>query len=179
MVKVAKPSRSKKLLLISTPLVVASLFLGISFGLHSWPFHKAVNKYEADSRRDITANPSPKNNNLPDKSDTSTTNTTSDQVPIDTALTAKITEAQQSGNTIHFTASTTNAAATGTCVVTFSNPNDRPVTKQFSATDDSGSATCSTNISAFEFSYLGQWTVEFHYYLNDKQATASSTITIK
>lgn len=183
MSKKTRPSHYGKLRFAVVFFGLIGLFFGVAYATHSGPFHKANSQSAADSHRNITANPSPKNNNPADKSNASpgpTGDKESNQIPVNTSLNAAITELGEADNTIHFAASIQNASAGGTCVVTFSNPNDRPVTKQFTPVSSANSAVCGpVNISAFEFSYLGQWSVEFHYYINGQQATANSTITIK
>jgi cytoskeletal protein RodZ len=147
-----------------------------------WPFTQKTS-INPDAIRNNTDNPSPKNNNPPSKADSSATATdgqTSDQVPVDTTLTASITQLEETNNTVKFAATVQHATSAGSCVVTFSNPNDRPVTQQFTATNANNVSTCGPiTISANEFSYLGKWNVSFHYYVGDTQATATSEITIQ
>lgn len=163
------------------------LVLVLAYGLaaHSrtwWPFHATSQTDQNASRNEKVANPSPKNNAIPSKTDTSssTSGETSDQVPVDHSLNASITQLSEANGQVNFKAQVSNASGTGTCVVTFSNPNDRPVTKQFNATYSAGVASCGPiSIPAEEFSYLGQWQVSFHFYINSSQASAESSLVIK
>jgi cytoskeletal protein RodZ len=165
---------------IAIPLLVIILAFGVTWTTHTWPFRTSAN--DPDSHRNITSNTSPKNNN-PSGKDTTTSPTgdqTSNQVPVSKTLSAAITQLTEVNNTVKFTATVQNADSAGTCVVTFSNPNDRPVTQQATATNADGVSTCGPiSIPANEFSYLGQWNVDFHYYVGDQQATTSSVITIQ
>lgn len=179
-----KQSKNKKYLALAAILVV--LLAGYSLAAHHqswWPFHVESHADKNAARNDTVANPSPKNSSIPDKTGLSSStdaSKNSDQIPVDTSMTASIAQLSETDGQVNFTGKVTNTDSAGTCVVTFSNPNDRPVTKQFTATYANGTSQCGPmHVSAYEFSYLGQWQVSFRYYTGDKQATAESTIAIK
>jgi cytoskeletal protein RodZ len=177
-VRTQRNSRGK--FLIALPLLVIIVALATTWTTHTWPFQRTAN--DPDSHRDITSNTSPKNNNPSGKStDASPTgDQTSNQVPVSKTLSASITQLVEVNNTVKFTATVQNTDSAGTCVVTFSNPNDRPVTQQSTSANANGVSTCGPiSIPANEFSYLGQWSVDFHYYVGDQQATTSDVITIQ
>jgi len=111
---------------------------------------------------------------LPDNSQT----ITPEDVPVNTSASAQITRLEQINSTVHFSAKITGTTEMGRCVVAFSTPNDRPVTKEFNATKSSSDYVCAVDTSALEFSYLGQWNVTLRYYSADKQVTATGEITI-
>jgi cytoskeletal protein RodZ len=178
-----KSVHSKAIPLVVGVVIVLGVGLGILHQTHTWFFKKALTTAQLDATQQQTDHPSPKNNNPPTKSTTSATPTgsqTSNEVPVDPSFSASITQLEETNDEVNFTASVQNTQSAGTCVVTFSTPNDRPVTQQFTATNDGSTSTCGPiSINANEFSYLGTWQVAFHYYVGDQQATAQGTITIK
>lgn len=110
----------------------------------------------------------------------STTDKTSDQVPVSKDLAATISRLEQTDEGIIFSATIANSPTAGRCVVTFTNPNDKPVVKEIDATTKDGTALCGPlTVSPLEFSYLGEWQVTLRYYLNDQQAIASGKVTIR
>lgn len=178
-----KKNNLRPIILLSAILVAACLAYGaVGHARHWWPFKVAPPAQSGPIINARTAHPSPKNNNPNPKTDTPppTTDETSNKIPVDTGLVATITRLDESNGQVNFDATIKNTSGTGTCVVTFSTPNDRPVTKQFNSTYSSGVSTCGPlTISANEFSYLGTWQVDFHYYIGAAQATAQSEINIR
>ena len=146
-----------------------------------WPF-PAQSSVNIDAQQD-TENESPKNNNTTKKDESKAdenTGKTSDQVPVNDKFIPTISVLEQSGNNVKFAASIKNSSSAGQCVVTFSNPNDRPVVKQFDATVKDGSAICGPiEVPALEFSYLGEWQVSLRYYVGTEQATTTGKVTIR
>lgn len=180
----AKHHNYRKLLLGSSLLVIAiGLCAGAARLDHRWPFKTTDSATDIDATRNVTQNPSPKNSNTPTKqsSSASTLNDkTSTQVPVNTDLVPTITQLVETGGQVLFTATVANTTTAGTCVVTFTNPNDRPVTKQVESTNKDSTSLCGPLIiSAYEFSYLGTWQVEFHYYSDSQQATTNSSVVIQ
>lgn len=183
----SKKSNRKRYIVISTVAVVlvVAAYLASAAIFNFWPLASTpsvANSPNANPNAK-TATPSPKNNNAPTKTSTQTSvdpGKTSSEVPVSTAMTATITTLSETDHQIHFAASVTNSTAAGTCVVTFSNPNDRPVVKQFDATLNGTAATCGpVSISDDEFSYLGTWQVSFRYYVGTDQATTQGTLDIQ
>jgi hypothetical protein len=185
--KTAKKRSPSKRLLITSAVAVLTLFAAYGLTAHHqqwWPFKASSIADKDASRNEHVTQPSPKNPAIPTKSTSSDPTAggdkTTNEVPVSKSLSASITQLAEANNQITFAASVSNATTTGTCVVTFSNTNDRPVTKQFNATYSNGTAQCGpTNISAYEFSYLGQWQVSLRYYENGQQATAEGSINIR
>lgn len=168
----------KSLIKYSAPAILIAL---VSYGLfshhyHWWPFTQNVTTVEK------TVNTSPKNSNVPAKSDaqaTPSSGKTSNEVPVSPAASASITELADADGKIQFSANIQGLAAGGTCVLTFSNPNDRPVTKQFAPITKAGAVACATSVPAYEFSYLGTWAVSLHYYSGSQQVTAGGEVNVK
>ncbi|HEY8886552.1 MAG TPA: hypothetical protein VIM31_03595 [Candidatus Microsaccharimonas sp.] len=117
------------------------------------------------------------------KTDTPTTDSTqstTDKVPVSNSVTAKITELTQRNNQVLFTATISGTATNGTCVITFSNPNDKPVVKTVASTVKDGVVMCGElQIPTLEFSYIGTWSVDLRFYIDNQQATASDKIDIR
>ena len=146
-----------------------------------WPFRTTTTPVTPYSK---TSHPSPKNNNVTDKSSLQGNDTqtkTTDQIPVSPDMVATITQLSETSQQVQFAATVTNAAApAGTCVVTFSTPNDRPVVKQFAAALSGTTAVCGpTSFSTNEFSYLGTWQVQLRYFSGSTQATANGSIDVK
>jgi flagellar basal body-associated protein FliL len=181
MAKQKAPTTSRKKVLVLT--IVSVLLVGIvaAWITHTWPFQRTAT-VDPNASRNVTTNTSPKNNNPTGKEgDASPTgDKTSDQVPVDKTMVANITQLVETNNTVKFTATVNNTNTAGTCVVTFSNPNDRPITQQATAMNANNVSTCGPiNIPANEFSYLGEWKVDFHYYVAGQQATTNGAIIIQ
>lgn len=167
--------------------VLAVFILAVYFfsarATNLWPFQNAATHNSDTSSNPKPHTPSPKNTAATNKGDTQPSvdpNKTADQIPTSPTMAATITTLSETNQDIHFTATISNSPTAGTCVVTFSNPNDRPVTKQVDATVSNGTASCGPlTIPANEFSYLGTWQVTLHYYLGSQQATAQDSVTIQ
>jgi len=107
------------------------------------------------------------------------TDKTTNQIPVNEALTATFIGLSQSDGYIKFSGSA-NDSKEGTCSIVFANPNDRPITRTVNATQKDGKAVCEpVQIPETEFSFLGEWTATFRYYINDTQAVAEKKITIQ
>ena len=105
---------------------------------------------------------------------------TTDKVPISNSITAKITGLTEQNDRILFTATIDGTTTNGTCVVTFSNPNDKPVVKTLASTTKNGVVICGElQIPTLEFSYIGTWNVDLRFYIDNQQVTASSKIDIR
>jgi hypothetical protein len=183
-------NKSKKIILIVLIVLFlgAAGYAGAAAKLHLWPFQEKSQTASTPTQEEIDSNnkDSPKK----DKGDTATTpdktpavepNKTTDQVPTNTELTAQITELRQADGNIFFTGVAKGGSGqAGSCVVTFSSPNDKPVTRQVDSGTKDGVITCGqVQISQLEFSYLGTWNVNFRFYTNNQQANASATIDIR
>ncbi len=181
-----KKNRSLKIALItaSAVLVISVGYLLLAQSQAWWPLtQKANSGLDKNNIQNITTNTSPKNNNVATKSDgTTKTNQTpsqtTDQVPTSTDASASIIQLEQVGSNVLIAVKVDNLAAGGTCVVTFTNPNDRPVTKEFSPSDKNGSVSCSISIPAYEFSFLGTWHAKARYYQDSQQVTAEGDVKI-
>ena len=111
---------------------------------------------------------------LPDNSQDLTT----DDIPVSTVASASITRLEEKDSVVHFSAKVSGVNELGRCVITFSTPNDRPVTKEFDATKSGNDYICAIDVSSLEFSYLGKWSVNLRYYSEDTQVTVTSEVTI-
>jgi len=183
--KYIKKKSARKRYIVATVVVifVAIAYFSSAKVFHFWPFQKETTQNSESSPSPKPSSPSPKNTAVTEKGDAQPSidpGKTTDQVPVNPAMTANIITLEESGQAVHFTATVSNSPTVGICVVTFSNPNDRPVTQQVNATVNNSLATCGPlSIPAGEFSYLGTWQVSFHYYLGSQQATAQGNITIQ
>lgn len=108
------------------------------------------------------------NTNLPQNSDTTTT----EAVPTGDDISITIDSLGQSNGVV---AAKATATQDGTCVFTFSTPNDKPVTRQV----DTANKICSVSISQNEFSYLGQWQLVVTFYKDGKKSEAKQNVTIQ
>lgn len=177
----------KKIILITAVVlfIVACGYTGLALKQELWPFNftTAPTQEEKDAANNFPTT-SPKSDapvvdsSNSDKDNAPVQNT--DQVPVNQALSAKITQLEEKGSTIYFSAAISGTSTQGTCVVNFTNPNDKPVTKQVEGTIKGSAVACGpVEISNLEFSYLGQWAVDFHFYADGKQTSVSDTIIIR
>lgn len=91
-----------------------------------------------------------------------------------------ISQLSEANNTVSVSAVVQNPpSGTGSCVVTFSNPNDRPITKQFDPASKENVVSCATQVPAYEFSFLGDWNVSVVYYAGDQKVSTEGTVHIK
>lgn len=153
-------------------------YFGVALKTHFWPFTVA----STASTTPIETTPT---TNTSGKSDTPiagvTSDTTSDQVPVSSTVEASITQlSEDSDNNIAFAGLIKNNTSPGTCVVTFTNSNAKPYVTQEDSTTKDGQTLCGPlSISALNFSYLGDWTVNLRFYSDNEQATIDSKITIR
>lgn len=180
-----KSSNIKRIVSVLAIIVVLLLAYGLySYAAGKWPFFRKdqLDASKIDSTQKTT-NQSPRNDNPTQKNDDTpqvNPGKTTDQIPVSKDTTATITQLEQMGDQVKFNASIANTSSAGTCVVTFSTPNDRPVSKQFTASLQGNNATCGPlSIPASEFSFLGQWSVTLRYYTGNEQAVAESSVVIK
>lgn len=171
---------NRTIILITTGviLIISSGYTLLARTYTWWPFsQKIIQSSDSNNTQNITTNTSPKNNNVATKTEQTSTKTT-DQVPTNSEAMATLIQLEQVGENVLVTAKIDHIAANGNCVVTFTNPNDRPITKEFSPVDKDGVILCSTSISAYEFSFLGTWHAAVRYYQDNKQVTAEGDVKI-
>lgn len=167
------PQKRSLLLAIAACVVLACAYGLFAHSSNKWPFapKQTVSKvppaYTPNQKQNLPSQEGPD------------AGKTSDQVPVSKGLVATITNLSEANQQVTFSASITGSSQKGTCVVTFSTPNDRPVTKQFDPTMSNQTATCPLTLSAQDFTYLGNWTATLHYYLGTEQATAQKDINIQ
>lgn len=177
--KINKPNLIPAIIVIA--LLLVSSYAFIAYKKSFWPFPPET-ILNTDAQQDTT-NESPKNSNTIKKEESAAdinSGKTSDQIPISKELVATITQLEQAGANVKFSAKVEGSSKTGTCVVSFTNPNDRPVTKQFNATTKDGVLLCGPlDIPSLEFSFLGEWNVSFRYYVESEQVTTTGKVTIQ
>jgi len=181
-------ARPKKIILITIIVlfILACGYTGFALKQDIWPFNTAgsVTQAEKDAANNFpTTSPktdAPAVDSSSKNNDPQTPNQSNDQVPVSPTLTATITQLEEKDSVIYFSAAITGTSDSGTCVVNFTNPNDKPVTKQVTATVKGSSVACGPiQISNLEFSYLGQWSVDFNFYTGGKQVSTSGIIKIR
>ncbi len=100
------------------------------------------------------------------------TNSTSNEIPVNPSITIAITNLAQQNGVIHASAA---ANYDGLCVFLF-RPDDggRPVVKEVTTT----SKECTADISELDFAYIGKWTLELTIYKDNQKAETNGEITI-
>jgi hypothetical protein len=179
---IKKTNKRKKVYVIGgiVLLLLVVSYFAVAYTKGFWPFSD-VNRDQTASRD--TVNESPRNNN-PAKKDEAAPDAnagkTTDQVPIAKDFVATITRLDQTDGQVNFSAKIDNSPSAGTCVVTFSNPNDRPLIKQVAATVDGGTTLCGPlSVPSLEFSYPGEWNVSLRYYVGSEQVITEGKVTIR
>lgn len=108
------------------------------------------------------------------------TSKTTDDVPVNPSLSATIDELSQADGFVVFRGSVNDSKSGGSCTITFTNENDRPVTQTVPAKIANKRATCEdVRISETNFSFLGDWVATFRYYNDDKQVVTEDRIMIR
>jgi archaellin len=176
--KKSRPATSRPktpLLLLLAAIIVAGV-LSVVIIRH---FHTQQNA-QNNSAKDTAQNDTTLNSKKDIPPATSTSGETSDKVPVNTAATMDIATLSQSGTTIHLDAVIAALSDTsGTCVATFTKDNNKPVVHEFKPTLTDNAVHCATSdISALEFSSLGQWTTTVRYYQGNSQITGTKVVTI-
>ena len=173
-----KSNNGKKAFLV---ILICVLLVGAYFGVAAaaklWPFMPAT------TSQDTPATSTGLNQSeTPSKDDTSTSDPgkTTDEVPVSQSIAASIIQLEQKNGIVYFTGTVTPVQSGGTCSITLSNPNDKPIVRTTDATTDGSNSVCGPiQIPETEFSYLGTWTATFRYFIGDVQATATKEITIR
>lgn len=108
--------------------------------------------------------------NLPDNS----ASITPDKVPVSEDLRTSITSTSQKDGTVYAEASIAGTDKEGTCVFTYTTPDDRPVVQQVT----SASKICKSSIPEVQFSKLGTWNLQVVFYLNNVKSEANKSVSI-
>lgn len=161
-------------------LALASLvYFALARSQHRFPFSQTVAVQEKNGPSEAAKDGTKGKQNNTAKPDT-VSDQTADQVPASVTMSASITDLSQEGNIVKFASRIDNPAGKdGQCVVTFTNPNDRPVTKEFEPRVTTNGLLCSIDVPAYEFSFLGSWQVVGRYYVAGQQVNTQGEVTIK
>lgn len=108
--------------------------------------------------------------NLPNNS----TSTTPDKVPTSEEIKVVITSTSQKDGIVNTSASVTGASSDGTCVFTYTTPDERPVVQQVTSTNK----VCTSAIPEVQFSKLGNWNLQVIFYLNNVKSEANKSVSI-
>lgn len=171
-----KPSIKKPIIIVLIALLILAIIAGIYYFIYLSP--NKSQKGNTTSTTDITKDSDTKSATQPSTLPDNSQNLSTTDVPEDTSATAQISRLEEKDGTVYFAANISGASELGRCVVSFSTPNDKPVTKDFDAVEEGSDYVCSVNVPALEFSYLGKWDVTLRYYNGDKQVIKTSTVTI-
>ena len=170
-------NNSKKKLFLITGIILVLIGVGVFyyfFQNNNDSTQQTTNGTDSSKNSETGGKGAEQPSTLPDNSQSLTT----DDIPVDSSASASITRLEEKDSVVHFSAKISGANELGRCVVTFSTPNDRPVTKEFDATKSNADYICTVDTSSLEFSYLGKWSVNLRYYSNSTQVTATSEVTI-
>lgn len=177
-------STSKKRLIVS---ILALLILAGLTAAYYFAYHKKADvPPQSDSAQTQSAkeleiegekpqSPSAANQNLPVDSSTKT----NEDIPTSSDLKVTIVKAQQETSKVEVEATITGSGKLGTCVFLFTNPEDRPVTRQISSTGSVSAQNCKATIPNIEFNRLGTWKLKVTYYMDENKGEAQSEIAIK
>ena len=167
----------KTLLIIAIVVLLLGLGVGVAYGLRLGPFSEVT---QTSSSPQVSTSTDQEKSTEATKSDSKGTPATSDTVPVSKTLAAKITRLSQDGENVLFSSTVENAAGKGTCVVTFTNPNDKPVVRSYDSVSKDSFQICEeVKIPALEFSYTGPWSVNFRFYSDNEQIIVDSQLEIK
>lgn len=181
---IKQQDRRKKI--IATTLAAVSVILlagGMYYYLITIPGQKDSNSntgtetptgqadtLKAVERKDTTALESPQPVTTEDKPQ-NVANEPSERTT-DSSLT--ITTLSQENNTIKVKAVVTNASKDGRCIAYFSSKNNDAVSTYLQVQADESGATCTGELPATNFSYVGTWTARIAYTTPDSKLVESS-----
>lgn len=171
--KAKKSSKKRTVLLLS--LLAAVLVVGVAVALYiqSQNNNNQNKQQPSESSKQDLIDKDKDGVSVPSEGlPANTTDTTSEDIPIDNSLSVEISSVSQTGGMVNAVAAVTS---NGTCVFLFQ-PADggKPVTQQVNVANKK----CSTKISQNEFSYLGNWKLTVTYYNNGNRAEAIKNVTI-
>lgn len=164
---------------VSSLLLIAVLYVFLFNGaLFGWKFR---------TTHEVTSAPQTTQTNTGEKTsqDTKTTanstpSQTTNQIPVNGGLTVTIDQLEQTNGEVVFVGSSNSGDKGGTCSITFTNPNDRPVSRSVTAEINGTRSICGpVQIPDTEFSFVGEWKATFRYYVNETQAVAEKNLTIQ
>ena len=169
-----KHGRNKKILLVFLILVLAATAVA------DWMFTQREEVLKTDNSaqtvtKQINADKNSQGNeqkpaNLPDNS----TSITPDDVPNSPTLTVGTPSFTQANGIIGTSSKVGGTDSEGTCVITFKNPDDRPVIRELTSTKQ----VCSTSIPEVEFQKLGTWSLNVTFYSGNTKAEVNKDVTI-
>ena len=166
-----KESRSKKVII--SAIVLFIILLASSVFAYKY-FTKPETDKNADdptitSAKDLQAE---KPNNQ--KSDSTPSGVTAQEVPISQNLSVNISNFNQADGMVTSKAGITGSNTDGNCVFTFSSNDSRPVVEQTS----SNKGSCAINISEVRFDKIGVWNLDVTFFQNNTKASATKQVTI-
>lgn len=179
MKSIQNKKRISKKLIVTVSIVIIAAVIALIYIFTSIKQGETTNTTAGNENKDKMAESNSQKGITP--SDTLPKNSqsvTTEDVPVSKSATATITRLEQKDSTVYFDATVSNATQLGKCVVTFTTPNDKPVTREFDAVERNGTYLCSITLSALEFSYLGEWEATLRYYNGDSQVIAKGKVVI-
>lgn len=175
------PAHSKKIIatfcIIAIILIAGVVYVfGFNGSLLGWQLRKSISQEEQHSTttEDTTSNTGTKDDTAQG------TDQTTDEIPVNETLIANFTTLTQSDGFITFSGEVNTDSTEGSCSITLTNTNDRPVTRTVAPKQVNNKATCGPiQIPESEFSFLGEWTATFRYYSGSTQTIVERKITIQ
>lgn len=171
-------------------LIISCVALVIIAGIGTFVITSRRNSAE-NTRRDDAQTSSSKNNEISSSEKESGKQSTSQNLPKDSSvktaeeiptsseLKVAIDSAKQEGSSVGVKSAITGSNKQGTCVFLFTNPEDRPVTRELISSGSGNKQDCSTSVPSSMFNRLGAWTIKVTYYVDNNKAEAQSEINIK
>ena len=127
------------------------------------------------SKNNLQSKDTNKDNSIGDETlPNNSTGTTTDKIPSSETLEISIKNTSQNGGTVNASVEISGTTTDGTCVFTYTTPEDRPVIQQISSSNN----TCQSNIPEVQFSKLGTWKLNVVFYQNNTKVEASKNVTI-
>lgn len=157
----------RKVIITCTLLVLLFLFIftGLTYAKSWWPFNDVDSTAVIELVKEDNSNVAGQGYQNNVKGDQIAEEPT-ETVGGDATLT--ITQLEQVDNSILLRASLKGVAEGGRCIAYFSSAGG-DIAKYATLTNDNGSLTCLLDSSAFDFSYLGEWTVRLVYSTPDNK----------
>jgi hypothetical protein len=177
---IKKYKKISKIKIITSAIIMIAL-LGSVFIFLNRQASKVDQDNAAQKSKDEAQTNSAKStdaNGSSDKSNSSISSKTSEQVPDSSTVTVNIDRSSQADGLVSSIAVINNTSESGSCVFIYSTPDAKPVSREAKSTLIDTKNTCSIGIPEVEFNKLGLWNLTVYFYLNDQKSETTKDVTI-
>lgn len=170
-----KNKRNKKLIVILLLILIFGLGGGMILYTKQSDQKRAANQQKAQDEAQTKSSKTAVESSDPNSTKNNSVSTaTSDEIAESKDFTVQISATDQVNGTVTASAKINNSPDSGTCVFTYTTTDDKPVIQQVSSSNN----VCSSSIPEVQFSKLGTWNLAVSFFVNDRKAEATKSVTI-